>query len=45
MHNDIQKIIDIDHEHLINSSNVNIGKTIVEAIYKDPAIRKEKSYK
>ena len=42
IHNDIQKIIDIDHEHLINSSNINIGKTIIENIYKDLAIRKEK---
>ena len=42
IHYDIQKIIDIDHEHLINSSNINIGKKIVETIYKDPAIRKVK---
>ena len=38
----IQKIIDIDHEHLINSSYINIGKKIVEIIYNDPTIRKEK---
>ena len=42
IHYDIQKIIDIDHEHLINSSNINICKKIVETIYKDPAIRKVK---
>ena len=42
IHNDIHKIIDIDHEHLINSFNINIGKKIVETIYKNPAIRKEK---
>ena len=42
IHYDIQKIIDLDHEHLINSSNINIGKKIVETIYKDPAIRKVK---
>ena len=34
--------MDIDHEHLINSSNINIGKKIVEIIYNDPAIRREK---
>ena len=43
IHNDIQKIIYIDHEQLINSSNINIGKKIVETIYKDTTIRKEKS--
>ena len=42
IYNDLQKIIDIAHEYLINSSNINIGKKIVETIYKDPAIRKEK---
>ena len=42
IHNDIQKIINIDHAHLINSSNINIGKKIVETIYKYQAIRKEK---
>ena len=42
IHNDIQKIIDIYHEYLINSSNINIGKKIVETIYKYPAIRKVK---
>ena len=40
IHNDIQKIIDIYHEHLINASNINIGKKIVATIYKDQAIRK-----
>ena len=42
IHSYIQKKIGIDHEHFINSSNINIGKKIVEIIYNNPTRRTKK---